>query len=763
MVTNSHLAGSGQLPSRQLWQVPVFLFGFITLGGFFLARPLWNNPQTRAEARLNEARRLWEHGDAPPDKVLDLTKYYLVHVGEQAARAAEAHFITGSTLVRRARGTNADADLLTWQQAHQHLIQARDLGLSEEDGLRMRAALGECGYYTNDDLPSVCSRLSHNLEGADDKTDACRILTLACLKKQPPDLEGALQANGWLRQQPLLGEDVLGPARLDGGEILMRLHRPADARKLLEKIAHDARPEVLARSRILRARSLQDENQWTTALTLWQEALADKQPPPADPGDILYNLGLCHRRLEQRDEALGAWRDGVKRGRLDAAVACSFGVGELLLASADAGAVDALVWTVRDVRSSETWTNTYVALKQARDLFEQGCLVFRQKRDYEKSLALAEAYERLATPGTASYQRGLSLREWGQSLVQGTPAERTRSVDLLKQAGQAFEQAAEASKELPERAERLWLSSAGHLDGGDPERAVRVLERFLQLDGHTPERFGEAWYWLAIAQERLKHRADAEASYQCCKRYRSRFGCRARFRLSEMELARGHVDVAVGWLEENLKALQTDADDEAKEKSLFSLGHLLFVKRDYPSARPMLEQGVSDYPNSTACVRGRFELAETYRQLAIESQNFMQDDSKLSPETREHFLEQRRKWLTQAADQYELLSQALTNKTLAAALTAVEQVQVVFSMADCRFNLGEYAAALKLYDDLADRYKGRLEYLSALGGTARCFAAQRDFPRFRARLADIRVALKSADPRTQREWEQWLSVAGKGQ
>src|SRR5207302_916433 len=100
-----------------------------------------------------------------------------------------------------------DSASKTWQNAYQHLIQARDLGPPEDDLPRMRAALGEAGYYTNDNLDWVCRRLTHNLEAADDRTEACRVLTLACLKKQSPDLEGALKANEWLRQQPLLGEN----------------------------------------------------------------------------------------------------------------------------------------------------------------------------------------------------------------------------------------------------------------------------------------------------------------------------------------------------------------------------------------------------------------------------------------------------------------------------------------------------------------------------------------------------------------------------
>src|SRR5438105_8575945 len=106
-----------------------------------------------------------------------------------------------------------------------------------------------------------------------------------------------------------------------------------------------------------------------------------------------------------------------------------------------------------------------------------------------------------------------------------------------------------------EYAELLCISAAGQLEGGEPGRAFSVLERFLQLAGHTPERFGEAWYWLATAHERLRHAADAEAAYGRAILYRGRFAYRARFRLSELELARGHMDAAIEKLEMNLKQM----------------------------------------------------------------------------------------------------------------------------------------------------------------------------------------------------------------
>src|SRR5213079_727889 len=151
------------------------------------------------------------------------------------------------------------------------------------------------------------------------------------------------------------------------------------------------------------------------------------------------------------------------------------------------------------------------------------------------------------------------------------------------------------------------LAAEGHAEGGELAKAVAALERFLKLAGHAPERLGEAWYKLALAQEALKNQPAAEAAYRRCISYRSRFACRARFRLSQVELARGKTDLAADMLDQNLKQLRVDHDDEALEKSLYTLGHLLYLQKvreprekDPAAVRAVLEEAVSKYPDSAS-------------------------------------------------------------------------------------------------------------------------------------------------------------------
>src|SRR5262245_28462534 len=309
MATNSASTSrpANPLSVRQLWQVPAFLLGPLALGLFVLARSLWREPDAAARGTLVEARRLLHRPDGDMERAAALARAYLDRAGPEAAHLGEAHFLLGSALLRAAHATAGKEAEGSWRQAREQLEQAEQLGVPPRDEALLSFRLGLCGLQTGMAPNRVAELLARSVEDGDDKVEGYRALTRAYLNLSPPDLATALRANEELRQLPLLGEDILGPARVQGGEILLRLHRPADARKVLEKIARTAQASVLAEARALRARSYQDERNWAEASALWKEVLKDRQHPPAEPEPILYQLGLCYRQLDQPQDAARAW------------------------------------------------------------------------------------------------------------------------------------------------------------------------------------------------------------------------------------------------------------------------------------------------------------------------------------------------------------------------------------------------------------------------------------------------------------------------
>jgi TolA-binding protein len=352
--------------------------------------------------------------------------------------------------------------------------------------------------------------------------------------------------------------------------------------------------------------------------------------------------------------------------------------------------------------------------------------------------------------------------------------------DLFAQAGAAYAEAADQAQDPAERADALWQSAAQYLACQDYARAAGQLEAFLRL-GQQPDRQGEAFYLLGEAHRRSDHPAEAGAAYRECIKFPTHFAYRARYQLALAAIAAGDLDEAEAALSLNLKLLRFDPDPEALEKSLFALGDLLYQRRNYRMVVRRLEEALTRFqaepaaprsvdppgpaagqpPLTPEYTRARYQLADSYRQLAAqENQNYLIGDN-MSGETRKHFLQEHRRWLLKAAEEFSRLDELLQNPQTQGHLRPDQQVRVPFIAARCWFNHGHYEKALKIYDDLARRYRKRPEALEALGGTVSCYAALGQLEQVRNRLDDIRRELPDMNEPVRRAWEAWIIEASK--
>jgi tetratricopeptide (TPR) repeat protein len=759
-------------PARQLWQAPVFVLGVCALLGVALLRPLAGNPTARALTHeLSRARHLLHHPDGDAEEALHLLRHALEQSETLPDRTGEVYFLLGTAEMRlgdRAAGTEAR---LHWQTARQYLVEADKDGVPEKDQAVLQFRLGKVGCRLGDDPRQVVERLAAHIEAAGDKLDVAEglsVLTEAYEHLPQPDLRAALAANERLRDLPGVPEEMLAPARLKGGELLLKLNRPEEARKTFERVGAKATPGVLARSRILRGHSFQDEGRWTEAAAQWNAVLADTPAGSADRSVVLYHLGVCYQKLEQPREALRCWEEcqvGHPGDEGRAAMICLADLSAQEPTSEKA--LQLLMRAVAPLQKPEDWKNSLLSLTRVRGIFERILASYRQAGQFEPALKVLEAYQHLAVPGRLAQLRAETTIDWAHAHREKAGKETAPEVkgqeeqlahDLLCQAGRAYEQTAESTAQPVEKANLFWLSAACYREAPSPSQLVDVLTSFLKINDR-PERQGEGWFQVAETL-RQGQKSEAEEAYlNCMKCATPPFARRAQYQVALSQMERGEFDSAEATLEQNLQLLRYEPDSEAHDKTLYALGGLFFQRRKYNMVVRKLEEAIQKFPSNPDNTRARFQLAESYRQLGsqvLEQSVFT--GSTTNPLTRDHYNEEYRRLLKHAAEHYGQLAKDLEKPEIKSSLSDKEALQIPFIAAECLFNLGEYQEALASYDRLATNYAGKIEGLKALGGAVRCHSALEQFDKMKQRLNDIQAALTPFDASTRQVWESWLQA-----
>jgi tetratricopeptide (TPR) repeat protein len=697
------------------------------------ARPTWRDGHARQlESDLTKARQLLDRPNPDLGHALPLTDKLLDRIERHPERAAEIHFLAGWAHARAGSAAAGGEALDDWRQARTHLERAETLGVPEADRPRLTCLLGKAWFQTHGDLHQVIAYLESAVATADDNPpEGYALLTQAYLRLPTPDIDAALKANAKQLEWPGMDETVLAPARLLRGGLLLQLQRPAEARRVLEHIGDQSPPDVRSQARYLRARSYQADEpaNWAKAAELWKAILADSQAPPRELASVLYNLGVCYRHLNQLADAAQAWEQCADRADAgDEGQAAGLGLAELRLADNRApAALDAFARIIRNINGPADWHNALVNLSSARQAFERGCAAFRNSGEYDSAIQLARLYEKLSPAGTAQEQRAQAAEAWARlkkSEAAKTPGapESEDALALFRQAGEAYQRAAELAATPEVQTNRFWQSAACFVEGQDPARALPVLEKLVALP-LKPARLGEAWYLLAETRHALKDEAAALDAYSKCIEYQTAFALRARYHLAMAEKAANRIDAARAALEQNLGLLQDDRDAEALEKTLSALADLQFAGGEYHEAALHLERLLQSFPDSPEILRRRHRLADCYHLSADkERQTFMQ--AGISPDLQRHAHEQYDRYEQKALALYEGVSDALGKLKVEKGLDKDQDeafLRAAFAAAECRYNLGDYPQAIGLYQQLQSYYKGRVEELHALAGIARCY------------------------------------------
>jgi TolA-binding protein len=784
--TDSLTLTKSHRPLRWLWQVPILVLGILTLLVVVIARLPWQAWQpTGLERNLTEARQLLEQPDWQFQQIVQLTGACL-ELGEQnPALAAQANYLLGSAYLLQADRPGSGSASVNLQQARSHLERAEQLGLTGADNTKLTFRLGKILFKQEENPKKILEYLLASIEeGADDLYDGYFMLAQTYLRfpEKEQDLQAALAANAKLLELPQDKDYILAPARLQRGDILLRLHKPVEAREALEKVGTQAPSEVLVQARYLLAWSHQQESHWHKALALWQETLADSKSPVQHKELVLYNLGICQRQLDDSRGAERSWEQCILASpRGESAFAASFLLGDLRLlklAKDDKEqakrAVESYAKALGEVASAETWNNSLLSLARCRESLDTACLVLRNTGQYELSITLAGHYEKIALNGRALELRAEAAHYWAlawedQAHKQAKPEDalelEKEAVLQFRMAGESYGKAAEVTSRPEDIANRLWNSSLNFTEAKDPSKAIDVLNRFVTRCKEST-RLGEAFYRLAEAYQTLKQVKDAETAFRACIQYPGRFAYRARFQLAHLAIEGNDLDGAKAQLEQNLQLLQSDEDPEALEKTLYMLGNLLVDAEDYRIALFRLEAALEKFPKSAEALTSKQKVAECYQRLGEEEIRKLKESR--DPASEKSHTEEAEKNLNQAIAKYQEIEKQLRERKSKSKLKEEEQTILMlssFAEAACYRSILKPVKARELYRTLAVEYDGQLEGLRALSWIFGCFLDEDKKKEARLLLDEISKMLKTmpdsaftttVDSSSRKEWMLWV-------
>jgi tetratricopeptide (TPR) repeat protein len=747
------------------------------LAAVLYGRPFFlggGSPEAKLARDLANARSILNKADGNVEFALKVAQRAAECAEANApGRSGEAALLVGWAWQRLAEKAEASRAPEMWRQSRAALQQARQLGVAEEDKARLAFRLGKANL-NGGALPQALDDLEAASKGClEHRVEAYILLADGCLKAQPPQLQRALDANRELRELAHeITPDQANAAKLQGGSILLQLGKAKEARDSLEKIGDDAAPHILRQARLLRARSFQEEARWQEAAAVYAEALADARGPMPEAASALYALGECYHRLSQPNEAIKAWTECVRVAQGPEKLAAAVALAEEHLALPDLDkAAAALASAAALAPATARWDNPYLTAEVYGTVVTRILEAMYQAGRPELVLGLATAHARASAPrgalemkARAAAARAAQLKE--KLGPKPTPEALKEVSEAFARAGAAREEAASLPELTPqERGEEVFQAALHYLAAGDSHRGAGALFRLVKSEGAKKERLGEAWFRLGEHYRETGKKNEAADAYRKCMEFSTSFAYRAQFQLAMAALEEGDLDFAESALSQNVRSLRFEQDRELQAQSLFALGDLLYQRKDHRRVVRYLDDAIGQlkdlpaFKGSPELSRARFQLADSFRQIALQESQNIHLGGTASKEAREHFEKQHRIWLRRAADELLSLDQHLRSPAGKGHLTAEQRVQAPFIAARALFSLGDTAEALAVFERLIKEHGNTSEGLDALGGAVMCHYQMKKPALARQRMLQIELALPHVAPEIQERWKGWLKEA----
>ncbi len=359
------------------------------------------------------------------------------------------------------------------------------------------------------------------------------------------------------------------------------------------------------------------------------------------------------------------------------------------------------------------------------------------------------------------------------------PATRTEAQGRLLRAARYFAEYARrvVITDNAEYAAALWSAAGAYDLGGDIRRAIIAYQEYATGFPDDARRF-EAAFRLAQAYQVTGQFATAASLYEGLiagpqtddgERAAVLFGEASYVPLAQTLLAdddEPNDARAQELLERVVSGSVVGPAAGSFRDALFELARLHFARGQHARAVERLDEAMARFSDDPRAPVARYRLAEAHRRLADDLERAIEAGGRPDSEIQA----MRSRWgatLRTALGEFDNAIESISaiDPRRRDDLEELSLRNAYFYRGDCAFDLKDYDAAIRYYDEARDRYAGDPASLVAMIQIVNAHVAMEDFDRARTANARARRFFESLPeevwddpylPMDRTEWERWL-------
>lgn len=612
MVTDSTTDPKPAAHARHFWQLPTFLIGLLALYAAYKYVPHRGSPGGPATAgELADLKTALDQRSVDAATIEPLLR----KLAATAPTDTPTNFVLGSGYVALADLSGDSGDY--WQAAAKAFQQCDATQFENPTDVTKwtyRSAMAKAATNAGD--PTELIRALAVPPGGEDRPESLRLIAQTALRLTPPDTALAKQNYAkYLGGQNRATPATTGKCKLELAKLHLKDKEFDKARTWLKDIGAAAPADVQARAKVQLGHLAMGERKWADAVASFEDALR-KDLPADERGLIRYQAAVALMQSGNDAAALPYLRQTVKEaGDLGAAAAMKLAEVSNRDPAAKDTRKETAEWLEKAVAQASA-NSEHVKAPELRALFEEVIKASTTEGNFPAAQQAATAYAKIAEGDADRKLRAEINERWAAALLKSNPADaKPKFMDAAAEYAALGERAADGAQ----RADFYRKAALQLRQAGESSKALELVTTVLTSKDVPNELVGRAWMdradllpvdQAAEIEEALKKAINYAGPAQNAARYKLAVTYVKRGQDMTGEAAKQQAKLGRDMLAQIADAATVLPDDQfTHEQSLFELGRLAMLERQYPDAETRLRKQLTLYPQGAHADNARLWLA----------------------------------------------------------------------------------------------------------------------------------------------------------